>query len=80
MKADCIFCVINFLGISSGLFSLMMSSYSLAWNIGKPWQWQEILTVVCIATTVVCTAIKDSLRNHKCVLDSQEPQDEINQT
>jgi hypothetical protein len=38
-----------------------MSGYSLAYAIGETWQWEHIIIVACIATTIICNSIKDAL-------------------
>lgn len=60
------FCFLHFLHTTSGLIGLCMSTYSLAWNIGKPWLWDHILVVSCIATSIIAVSMKDALRHNEC--------------
>lgn len=53
-------CFLKFLHTTSGLTGLCMSTYSLAWNIGKPWQWDHMLVVCSIAISIVSSSMKDA--------------------
>jgi len=56
-----LFCILQFLQGIASTVSLVMSGYSLAYAIGETWQWEHIIIVACIATTIICNSIKDAL-------------------
>jgi len=56
-----LFCILQFLQGIASTVSLVMSGYSLAYAIGEQWQWEHIIIVACIGTTIICNSIKDAL-------------------
>jgi hypothetical protein len=38
--------------------------YSLAWNIGKPWVFQNIIMVLCMCIIVITASMKDAMREY----------------
>tara|TARA_Y100000114_G_scaffold117990_1_gene112435 strand:- start:429 stop:647 length:219 start_codon:yes stop_codon:yes gene_type:complete len=53
-----------------------MSGYSLAYAIGEKWQWEHIIIVACIGTTIICNSIKDALIANPEVLMNQKELDQ----
>lgn len=58
-----LYCFLCFIQSAAALFSLALSCINLAYNIGKPWEWQSISTLVSISVTILCSAVIDSLRD-----------------
>lgn len=61
MMRPAIYCILDFFQNISSLMSLCMSSYGLAYSIGQPWMWNNILIVSCISTTIVSSAFRQSM-------------------
>jgi hypothetical protein len=55
-----VYCILDFFQSASSLLSLCVSGYGLAYSIGKPWMWNNILLVGCISTTILCHAFRQS--------------------
>ena len=55
-----IFCVLQFISSSTSSISLCMSAYGLAKNDRKH-EWPEYTVVLCIISTIIVNALKDSL-------------------
>ena len=64
MKKHTIFCLLQFFGSTSSAVSLCMSIYGLSQNIHEPWAWQNYTVSACIMTTIIVTALKDSLTSN----------------
>lgn len=56
-----IYCTLTFIQSTTSLVSLCISSYGLAYNIGKPWMWDHIVVVSCIGTTIICNSFRQSI-------------------
>lgn len=54
-------CVLAFLQSTTSMVSLCVTCYNLAYNIGKPWMWNDIVVGTCITTTILCDALRQSL-------------------
>ncbi len=54
-------CVLTFLQSTTSMVSLCVTCYNLAYNIGKPWMWNDIVVGTCITTTILCNALRQSL-------------------
>ena len=55
-----IFCILQFISSSTSSISLCMSAYGLAKNDRKH-EWPEYTVVLCIISTIIVNALKDSL-------------------
>jgi hypothetical protein len=55
-----VYCILDFFQSATSLISLCISSYGLAYSIGQPWMWNNIIVVACIATTISCNAFRQS--------------------
>ena len=55
-----IYCILDFFQSATSLMSLCISSYGLAYSIGQPWMWNNIIVVACIATTISCNVFRQS--------------------
>ena len=72
-----LFCILQFFQGISSTISLCMSSYGLAYSIGKEWEWENIIIVSCIMTTIICNSIKDALiANPKLLIKDDEKKEE----
>ncbi len=71
-----LFCILQFLQGIASTVSLVMSGYSLAYAIGETWQWEHIIIVACIGTTIICNSIKDALIANPEVLMNKKELDE----
>lgn len=56
-----VYCVLTFVQSTTSLISLCMSSYQMAYSINQPWMWDHIVVVSCIATTIFCGALRQSI-------------------
>lgn len=56
-----LYCLLDFFQNVSSLMSLCMSSYGLAYSIGHPWLWNNVLIVSCISTTIICSAVRQAI-------------------
>ena len=67
------YCVIDFVQNASSLMSLCMSSYGLAYSVGHPWLWSNVMIVSGISLTIICSALRqsmDKLFMEKYIVDS----------
>lgn len=71
-----LFCILQFLQGIASTVSLVMSGYSLAYAIGETWQYEHIIIVACIGTTIICNSIKDALIANPEVLMTKKELDE----
>jgi hypothetical protein len=55
-----LYCVLTFIQSTTSLLSLCISSYGLAYTIGKPWMWDHVIVVSCICATILCNAFRQS--------------------
>lgn len=55
-----LYCILTFVQSTTSLLSLCISSYGLAYTIGKPWMWDHIIVVSCISATILCNAFRQS--------------------
>lgn len=55
-----VYCILDFFQSATSLISLCISSYGLAYSIGQPWMWNNIIVVACIATTISCNVFRQS--------------------
>jgi hypothetical protein len=63
-----VFCMLQFIGSTASSIGLCMSSYGLAKYRNEEWVVENYIIVSCIATTIVCVSIKDSLIANPSVL------------
>lgn len=56
-----LYCLLDFFQNVSSLMSLCLSSYGLAYAVGHPWLWNNVLIVSCISTTIICSAIRQAI-------------------
>lgn len=61
MIQQAIYCVLDFVQNASSLMSLCMSSYGLAYSIGHPWLWNNVLIVSGIILTILCSALRQAM-------------------
>jgi len=59
-----LYCLLDFCQNVSSLMSLCMSSYGLAYSIGHPWLWNNVVIVGCISATIICSALRQSIDKH----------------
>jgi hypothetical protein len=67
-----IFCTLQFFGSTASTVSLCMSAYGLAQNIHEPWAWQNYTITLCIVTTIIVSALKDSLTSNPRIFMTNE--------
>ena len=67
-----IFCILQFVSSTTSSISLCMSAYGLAKYRNEDWVVENYMIVSCIATTIICTSIKDSLIANPSVLKRSE--------
>lgn len=72
-----IFCILQFISSSTSSISLCMSAYGLAKNDRKH-EWPEYTVVLCIISTIIVNALKDSLTANPKIFEENKPDNDKN--